>query len=385
MSVKNKKIKFLLLLFLIDMSVICAQNFSIPYFENTNILYGFNSSPYIAGNSLLICKLRFEASHIFYLDMDIDANIDKLFSFLSPAEDPKFNGNFRFNGASINFPQIKNKPVSLCIFTGIYDTLGSDSILQEHLKVKMTDPEFRKYHPASAFRPRNFVKGTGAGIYGTFSSGFYMGTYLSWNEKLKDHLKINSDFRIGGAFGLFTFDFFAGAAFPMNISKTKLRTGIAMLFQTDDDYDFFAEAGLAEIKLEKMNVKDFTANFYASFEARIKKDLFKSTISCFISPIFLLPKSIQEPSLKDSFFTGINTNITFGNIETHDMQGGFSIMGSLNPLKPTVISPFSLLISPFYTVKIKSFELDFRLPVNPLSYNDVTKMVSGQISIKAVY
>ncbi|MGI5111507.1 hypothetical protein [Treponema putidum] len=385
MSIKNKKIKFLLTIFLINGHLIFAQNFSVPYFENTNILYGLNDSPYVTGNSLLTCKLRIEPSHILYFDMDIDANIDKLFSFFSSVEDPKLNGNFRFKGASINFPQIKNKPISLGIFTGIYDTLGSDSILQEHLKIKMPDPEFRKYYPVSAFRPQNFVKGTGAGVYGTFSSGFYMGAYISWNEKLKDDLKINSDFRMGGAFGLFAFDFFAGAAFPMNVSKTKLRTGIAALFQADDDYDFFTEAGVAEIKLEKMDIKDFTSNFYASFEARIKKDFFNSAIACFVSPIFLLPQSIQHPSLKDSFFTGISTNISFGNIETYNMQGGLFIMGSLNPLKPTLITPFSLLISPFYTVKIKNLELDFRFPINPLSYNETAKIISGQISIKAVY
>ena len=81
--------------------------------------------------------------------------------------------------------------------------------------------------------------------------------------------------------------------------------GLAMLFQADDSYDFFTEVGIAEIKIENIDVKDFTSNFYASFEARIKKDLIRSNIACFVAPVFLLPKSINDPLLKDSFFTGL--------------------------------------------------------------------------------
>ena len=326
-----------------------------------------------------------EPSNKFYFDMSIDANIDRLIDFFSPAQDPKFNGNFRFLGASLNFPKIQNQPLSFAVFTGIYDTLGSDSILQEHLKVKMPDPEFRRYHPASAFRPRNFVEGTGFSFYGAFSSGFYLGTYLAWNEKLEDKLQIKSDFRMGGTFDFFTFDFFAGAAFQKNIAKTKLRTGLAMLLWADDDYDFFTEIGIAEIKVENMTMKDFTSNFYASFEARIKKDMIKSSIACFVSPVFLLPQSINDPLLKDSFFTGVSADIRVGNIETKNMEGGIHLMGTVNPLKPTIITPFSFLISPFYTIRANDFTVDFRLPINPLLYKNISKMITAQISIKAVY
>ncbi|UTC76230.1 hypothetical protein E4O03_05895 [Treponema sp. OMZ 792] len=385
MSIKGKKIQFLLFFFLIKTSLVFSQGFSVPYFENTNTFYSLTTKPYMTADSILLVKLRMEPSNKFYFDMNIDANIDRLIDFLYPAQDPKFNGNFRFLGASLNFPKIQNLPLSLAIFTGIYDTLGSDSILQEHLKVKMPDPKFRRYHPASAFRPRNFVQGTGFGIYGAFFSGFYLGTYLSWNEKLEDKLQIKSDFRIGGAFDFFAFDFFAGASFPKNAVKTKFRTGIAMLFQADDSYDFFTESGIAEIKIENINVKDFTSNFYASFEARIKKDFIRSSIACFVSPIFLLPQSINDPSLKDSFFTGLSADVSLGNLETKNMEGGINMMGTVNPLKPTMITPFSFLISPFYTLRADGFTLDFRLPVNPLLYKDISKMITAQISIKAVY
>lgn len=385
MSIIGKKIKFLFFFVLINTSLIFSQGFSVPHFENTNIFYGLNTKPYITAASLLELKLRMGASNKFYFDMNFDANVDNLIDFFSPIQDPKFNGKFRFLGASLNFPKIKNIPLSFAIFTGIYDTLGSDSILQEHLKVKMPDPQFRSYYPASAFRPRNFIEGTGFGIYGAFSSGFYLGTYLSWNEKLKDQLQIKSYFRLGGNFDFFIFDFFAGASFPKNVLKTKLRTGAAMLFLADDNYDFFTEIGIAEIKVTDMTMKDFTSNFYASFEARIKKDLIKSSISAFVSPIFLLPQIINDASLKDSFFAGLSADIRFGNLETKNMEGGIHIMGTVNPLKPTIITPFSFLISPFYTLNADGFTLDFRLPVNPLLYKDISKMITAQISIKAVY
>ncbi|UTC68138.1 MULTISPECIES: hypothetical protein [unclassified Treponema] len=382
MSTNSKKIKFLLFLFLIKTSVIFAQSFSIPHFENTNLLYGINKAPYVTGSSALLFKLRFAPHHTVYFDMDIDANIEKLPEFFYSPQDPQFDGKFRFWGASINFPKIKNKPVAIGIFTGKYDTLGSDSVLQELLKTKIPEPEFRRHHPGSAFRPRNFVQGTGLGIYGAFTSRLYMGTYVTWNEKINDDLQIKSDFRLGGAFDFFAFDFFAGASFPKNLKKTKLRAGVAVLFKTDDDYDFFSEAGLAEIKIENMSVKDFTSNFYASFEARIKKNFMQSAVACFVSPVFLLPQSIKDPSLKDSFFMGLSADISFGNSDTH---GGIHLMGTVNPLKPTVITPFSFLVSPFYTLKFESIEFDFRLPVNPLLYNDISKMITAQISIKAVY
>lgn len=385
MSIKDKKINLLLFFFLVNISLIFSQGFSVPHFENTNTFYGLDGKPYINADSQLFLKLRMEPSNKFYFDMSIDANIDRLIDFFSPAQDPKFNGNFRFLGASFNFPKIQNHPISFAIFTGIYDTLGSDSILQEHLKVKMPDPEFRRYHPASAFRPRNFVEGTGFSFYGAFSSGFYLGTYLAWNEKLEDKLQIKSDFRMGGTFDFFTFDFFAGAAFQKNIAKTKLRTGLAMLLWADDDYDFFTEIGIAEIKVENMTMKDFTSNFYASFEARIKKDMIKSSIACFVSPVFLLPQSINDPLLKDSFFTGVSADIRVGNIETKNMEGGIHLMGTVNPLKPTIITPFSFLISPFYTIRANDFTVDFRLPINPLLYKNISKMITAQISIKAVY
>ena len=60
-------------------------------------------------------------------------------------------------------------------------------------------------------------------------------------------------------------------------------------------------------------------------------------------------------------------------------------MGTINPLKPTMITPFSFLIIPFYTLRADGFTLDFRLPVNPLLYKDISKMITAQISIKAVY
>lgn len=385
MITKNTKIRWLFLIFLLNFSVVSAQVFSIPNFETTNLFYGSNTKPYLNASSSSSLKFRLEPLYLFYIDMDIDANINRLIDFFLPTEAPKFQGNFRFLGASINFPKIKNLPISLGIFTGIYDTLGTDSILQEHFKTKMPDPSFRQNYPASAFRPRNFIQGTGFGVYGPFSSNFYMGFYTSWNEKLNDNLAINSDFRMGGSFSFFSFDFFAGAVLNSNFKKTKLRTGIAMLFDSDGDYNFFAEAGVAEIKIEKANSEHFNSNFYSSFEAKIRKDFVSSAISFFVSPVFLLPEIINDTTLKNSFFTGLSADIKFGNIEINNMEGGISVMGSLNPLKPMLITPFSLLISPFYTLKVENFELDFRTPISPLLYKNTTKAVTVQISIKAVY
>ena len=100
MSIKSKKIKFLLLFFFIKTTLVFSQGFSVPHFENTNTFYGLTTKPYITADSVIQLKLRMEPSNKFYFDMNIDANIDRLIDFFYQAQDPKFNGNFRFLGAS---------------------------------------------------------------------------------------------------------------------------------------------------------------------------------------------------------------------------------------------------------------------------------------------
>ncbi|AGT43593.1 hypothetical protein [Treponema pedis] len=362
-----------------------AQNISIPHFESVNTFYGIGSSPYIGANSVSDLILRFSPSHILYMDLSINADIQKLLNFFSPVSDYRKPGKFDFLGASVNFPHIKNNLLSVGVFTGFYDYLGSDSLLQEHIKEKLPEPDFRKRYPASAFRPQNTVKGTGFTVHGALKSGFYMGLYSYWNEELRENLRISGDVRFGGNFDFFSFDFFAGAALPLKIKQSEFRTGITMLFKADDYYEFFTEAGVAKISIADISPNLFMSNFYASFEARIKHDKVNTAIACFISPVFLLPAGINDPALKDSFFTGLNTMLTFGSLNLYNVEGGFSVLASVNPQKPALITPFSFSISPFIAFKINKIEFDCRIPINPLMYNNLKQMFTGQISIKAVF
>lgn len=362
-----------------------AQNISVPHFESVNTFYGLTASPYIGANSASSLTLRFSPSYVCYIDMSIDADIKKLLHFFSPVSDYRDSGKFDFFGASINFPHIKNKLLSLGIFTGFYDYLGSDSLLQEYVKAKMPEPKFRKKYPASAFKPQNKVKGSGFIISGASKQSLYLGLYTYWNEELQKNLKVNADIRFGGKANFFSFDFFAGAAVGMEIKSSELRAGITMLFEADDYYDFFAEAGVAKIKIEKPSAETFMSDFYASFEARIKSGTVNTAISCFVSPVFLLPSGITDLTLKDSFFAGLNTMLTFGSLNSHGIEGGFSVLASVCSQKPILITPFSFSISPFIVFRIDKLELDCRIPVNPLMYKNLTQMFTGQISMKAVF
>ena len=364
-----------------------AQGVSVPHLESTNLFFGTKGSPYIGATSVTDLKLRFTPSYVCYFDMGLSANVNELVRFFNPVQNtPAYKGELNFWSASINFPHIKNKTVSVSLFTGNFGELGTDSVLQEHLKTKMEEPRFQKYYPGLAFKPQKKIKGSGFTVYGAFQPGIYTGVYTYWNERLHDKLEVKTDFRMGGTFDFFTFDLFAGAAIPpLNIGNSTFRAGTAMLFTAGENYDFFAEMGLAKVSPQNLSPEEFTKSFYALFEARIKKNIFTASISSFLSPVFLLPAGITNTSLKDSSFLGLNALLAFGNLTESKMEGGLSVLLSVNPQKPALITPFSFSIAPFYTVRTGNVELDFRLPINPLLYNDLKSMIVGQFSIKAVY
>ncbi len=380
----NKKL-YCTAFFLFTVLMLKAQHISVPHFENVNTFYGIDAKPYVGAASISSLKLRVMFSHICYADMNIHADIEQLLHFFSPIEGHGSIGVFNFFGGSLNFPHIKNKLFAFSIFTGLYDYLGSDSLLQEHIKAKMSEPVFRTKYPASAFKPQNTISGTGIALHGASKNGFYSGGYAYWNQKLHEDIRIKTDIRFGGKFDFFSFDVFAGAAVPKDIKSAEFRTGITMLFTADEYYDFFLEAGIGKIKIEKPAMENFVSNFYASFEARIKKEKINAAIACFVSPVFLLPSGITDAVLKDSFFAGINTALTFGSLYFYNVEGGFSILASVNPQKPALITPFSFSVSPFITFKINRLEFDLRFPVNPLMYKNIKQMFTGQFSVKAVF
>lgn len=380
----NKKL-YCAAFFLFTVLMLKAQHIFIPHFESTNTFYGIDTKPYIRASSISSLKLRVMFSPICYADMNIHADIEQLLQFFSPIDGRETAGEFHFFGGSLNFPHIKNKLFAISIFTGLYDYLGSDALLQEHIKAKMSEPAFRTKYPASAFKPQNTISGTGIAVHGAAKTGFYSGLYAYWNQKLSEEMQIKTDIRFGGNFDFFSFDLFAGAAVPKNIKSTELRTGITMLFTADDYYDFFLEAGIGKIKIEKPVIETFVSNFYALFEARIKKEKINAAIACFVSPVFLLPSGIMDTTLKDSFFAGLNTTLTFGSIYFYNVEGGFSVLASVNPKKPALITPFSFSVSPFISFKINRLEFDLRFPINPLMYKNIKQMFTGQFSVKAVF
>lgn len=382
----KRKIYFTLGLFFVLLNL-NAQNISVSQFESTNNFYGADKSPYIKAASSSILKMRLRPHPICYFDAGIYANIGDVVNFFNPVNKIQntSKGNFGFSGASLNFPNMGGQIFFTSIFTGLYDNLGSDSLLQELIKTKIEDPKYRKYYPGNSFKPQNHIKGTGTAIYGAFKQGFYLGTYTYWNEQLKKNAEIKTDIRMGGKFDFFSFDFFSGITVPFESKDFYFRSGILMLFDTDYGYNFFAEVGVANMLINKISAENLNRSIYASFETRIKKENFSTSISFFLSPVFLLPVWITDESLQDSFYVGVSNLITFGNIEKYNMEGGVLLLGSINPKKPALITPFSFSIAPFYTLKLEKFELDFRVPVNPLMYKNIKQMFNVQFSIKAVY
>lgn len=386
MEHKYKKIICILfIIFIFTLTLIAKDVYLSPAdFETTNILYAKDKAPYVTISSASSAKVRWRLTHLCYADFAINAYTADIQEIFTKKTEKNPNTVLNFFGASINFPNIKNKTISMNLFTGFYDRLGSDSILQEHLKTAMPEPAFRKNYPASAFRPPNSVEGLGFSVYGAGISGIYSAFYSYWNERLGNDFKFIIDGRLGGSFSFVNLDFFGEAAIPQKITNTELKTGITMLFFTDSYYEFFAEIGLNKIPVTYFSVNNFISNFYASFEARIKKGIFNTNIACFTAPVFNLPVGVSDKT-KDMHFIGFSYMMSFGNITVSRMEGGLSLLACINPQQPAIITPFSFSISPSFTFRIDRAEIDLRLPINPLMYNDLKQMFAGQVSVKAVF
>lgn len=289
-----------------------------------------------------------------------------------------------FLNASLNFPSILGHRISLALFFGKYDELGSDSILREHIKAFASASVFMKSYPANIFRPNLDIKGAGIALYGALPNGFYTGFYTHWNTKTGDSLAYTNDFRFGFTYSTFAFETFIGFMAQKRAEDFRVRLG-AMGSANIEDYELFFEMGLARLAIQKLSLNEINSQFYVLFEPRVKKEKYNIAISFFMASPFQLPKDINDKNLKEKNFLGFNILVGFGNLEFHRVTGGFSILTAVDLLNITEVTPFSFSIAPFLTVGAGQVEFNFRMPFNPLLYKDFRRAIMGQVSVKAVY
>lgn len=371
-------------IFLIFSFALNAQRVIISPFDLQSSIYGGENKKSVEIDVYMKSGLRVETNPFVYFDVSFDINIKKLPSFFHFFPDKRTAGEVKFLNASLSFPNLGAKYLSAALFWGKYDELGSESVIREYVKRKIAPPEFRKFYPASIFKPNTDIDGLGFAMYGAGSSGLYGGIYSYWNSKLGKDFVYTNDLRFGGAAGSFVFDSFASFAAKINIKDSKFRFGLTS-FLDAEEYGLYFESGFAESCISELTAEAIQSKFYVLFEPRINKRIFNAAFSFFMSPVFTLPENLKNGSLDKSSLIGLNTLLGFGNLDLYKINGGISILTTLNPKNPSNLTPFSLSISPFFTVKTGKIEFDLRIPVNPLMYKDLRKAIIAQFSMKAVY
>lgn len=329
--------------------------------------------------------VRFEIIKFMYFDLFFKGNLlfnidnQKGVSF----EIEKDENNSFFN-ASLNFPSIMGKRISLSLFLGRYDALGSDSILKEYIKSSAASPLFMQHYPANVFRPDLDIKGAGVALYGATQGGLYTGFYSYWNMKPDDNFIYANDFRFGFAYSTFSFETFISFLAKKIADDFRMRLGIMGSVKIED-YELFFEMGFAKLAPHKLSLKEINSQFYVLFEPRIKKRLFNISTSFFMASPFQLPKDLNNNNLNSIHFLGLNVLLGFGNLEEHKINGGISILTAINILDVTEITPFTFSLAPFITVATSKLEFDFRIPINPLLYKNLRRAITAQFSMKAAY
>jgi len=289
-----------------------------------------------------------------------------------------------FLNASVNFPSIMGKRISLSLFFGKYDELGSDSILREHLKSSASASVFMKSYPANVFRPNLDISGVGLALYGATANGFYTGFYSHWNAKTNEDLTYTNDLRFGFSYSSFSFESFIGFLAKREASDFRVRMGL-MGSISIEEYELFFEMGLARLSLQNLGWEEINSQFYVLFEPRITRPLFNVAVSFFMASPFQLPNDLESKELRATNFIGFNLLIGLGNLEEHKVNGGVSLLTSVNLLNFTEVTPFTFSIGPFITAKVSDVELSLKIPFNPLMYADLRRAVMAQFSVKAVY
>jgi hypothetical protein len=382
---KAPLIVFLCLIYIFSIKRVDALCLPAYPFEFSYSIYQGEKKGDVANLLRINAGIRLETAKAMYFDIffkgDLILHINKQKGLYA---DLLQKDIYEFLNASLNFPSILGKRISLSLFFGKYDELGSDSILREHLKSSASASIFMKSYPANIFRPNLDISGAGLALYGATSNGFYTGFYSHWNTKTNEDLTYTNDLRFGFSYSSFSFESFIGFLAKKNAKDFRMRLGIMGSINIEE-YELFFEMGLARLAFQKLGWEEFNSQFYVLFEPRITRPLFNIAISFFMASPFQLPNDLQTKGLRETNFIGFNLLLGLGNLEEHRVNGGFSLLTSVNLLNFTEVTPFTFSIAPFITTKIGDVELSCKIPFNPLMYADLRRAVMAEVSVKAVY
>ena len=382
---KAPLIVFLCLVYILSTKRVDALCLPAYPFEFSYSIYSGENKGDVTNLLRINAGIRLETMKAMYFDIffkgDLILHMNKQKGFYADLFQKDIQD---FLNASVNFPNMVGRRISLSLFFGKYDELGSDSILREHLKSSASASVFMRSYPANVFRPNLDISGVGLAIYGASSNGFYTGFYSYWNAKINSELTYTNDLRFGFSYSSFSFESFIGFLIKKNAKDFRMRLGVMGSINIEE-YELFFEMGFARLALQNLGWEELNSQFYVLFEPRITRRLFNLAISFFMSSPFQLPSDLESNKLRSTNFIGFNLLLGLGNLEEHKVNGGFSLLTSVNLLNFTEVTPFTFSIGPFITTKIADVELSCKIPFNPLMYANLRRAIMAQVSVKAVY
>lgn len=372
------------------------NGFAVDFFSvNT----GAGTADIIPGDASKKTEVKFrafygtqiQAGKRFLANAGISLRSGNLFDTMEPRDIPSL-----FNIDELSFMyrfRMEQALSQIAFFMGEYEPLGDDVFARRYLGTRLFNSYFlqkRIGFPVPAIIPAEGIGGSFTVRYKNIAGALYT-NYAEKNGK--KHMNI--DARIAGVSNALIVDFLFGVTLPFEdrdsngekvvavIRTVDFHTGLTMLVGDNPFVNLYMQAGIARLRAkpaagEKIFVLD---DLYAFLEPRfsIQKVLFS------LSLFHLPPHTYQNISYADyplgaSFMIkSVPLNLKSANW----VFGGILSVSMPNPaVSPFSIKTMSIQAVPYFECGVGKGVFKAELPVRPLSYDDVGKLISLSISYK---
>lgn len=355
-----------------------AQSFSLAECKvgMTGMMSDGSSLPVFATEGTIAG--RFVPVNWLRLTARTSVDIADMLAFLNTFPGQDIKGTIDFEGASAEFPKLVGTPLSLTVFTGYLDDLSSDTLLRTQMKTPIATPEFLDLPISSTFSNEANVNGNGCAFaLVPGNSPVALGLYVYVNQNEAQEAIVSTEPRVAAYGEFYRVNAYGGLTANLHTSALVVRGGFTALFSTDSGNELYMQAGIipydpsGSVKLEK--------DLYLVFEPRLHFGFLDVALSFFESPLLSDTGDIKGNYLGGNVLAGI------GNTDTDRMRGGISLMGTIDPENPGILTPFTFIVTPFYTIKVSDYLLEMSAALNPLGMNSLSSAGKIRISMKAVY
>jgi hypothetical protein len=326
---------------------------------------------------------RFIPAYWLRLQAQVSITVNDTVRFFHPLPEYNIPGSLSFDTFSVEFPSAIKSPVDISVFSGYFDKPESDSLLRTYLKTEIPKSEFHEKPAGMVFSPETDIYGTGISFVTVPGNRNLVGAlYGYWNSRTGNQAVSTWDLRLAGTTETFLFNAFSGFSVTPASGSTSFRGGFTALFGSGSGNELYAEAGIRSVTYGTSHID---RNLYLLFEPRLHWDHSDLFLSFFSSPVFPVNNPSYIPADSESNYLGANILAAFGNLERDKRRCGVSILGSINPLNPGTLTPFTFSVSPFFSMMVSDFLFDITAVIKPLLLDHPYSMGELRIQVKAVY